>query len=86
MRYYRLTRPPNALRRRRVQLDNVALVPASLLPYKSLWQGLANTLPTGSVLIVSPRAKPGTATIARVGEQLKAHGHRVVTLPSERFV
>ena len=36
MRHYRIKRPPRALRRPGVRLDNVALVPASLLPVVSL--------------------------------------------------
>ena len=54
MKQYRFTRPPRALRRRRVTRDNVALVPASLLPYKAHWQRLANELPAGSVLVCVP--------------------------------
>src|SRR4051812_36885868 len=45
---YRLTDQPLLLRRRGLQLDNVALVPASLLPLKSEWQKQANELPQGT--------------------------------------
>ena len=54
MRPDRFTRAPKALRRRKVKLDNVALVPASLLLYKEHWQRLANELPAGSVLVCVP--------------------------------
>jgi hypothetical protein len=33
---YRITRPPRRLRKAR--LDNLVLVPASLLPFKEPWQ------------------------------------------------
>ncbi len=36
MSIYRVTRPPRRLRKAR--LDNLVLVPASLLPFKEQWQ------------------------------------------------
>jgi hypothetical protein len=44
-----LTNPPKALLKAR--LDNIAIVPASLLGLKALWQTTANTLPQGGVLL-----------------------------------
>jgi hypothetical protein len=54
---YRFSEPPERLKKAR--LDNIALVPASLLPLKGTYQVLANRLPTGSVLVVpgTPRQK-----------------------------
>jgi hypothetical protein len=46
---YRLTNPPKALLKAR--MDNIAIVPASLLGLKALWQTAANTLPQGGVLL-----------------------------------
>ena len=71
--------PPVQLRRAR--LDNLAIVPASLLPHKAEWQALANSQPTGSTVIVLP-PKPGTARAAleRIGSRLSAHGTRVTTI------
>jgi hypothetical protein len=46
---YTLTNPPRAIRDAR--LDNIAIVPASLLGLKALWQTAANTLPQGGVLL-----------------------------------
>jgi hypothetical protein len=71
--------PPPALRT--AHLDNLAIVPASLLPEKAEWQALANTLPAGSTLIVLPD-KPGAARAAleRVSRSLAAHGSRVTTI------
>jgi hypothetical protein len=71
--------PPRQLRQAR--FDNLAIVPASLLPQKAEWQALANSLPAGSTVIVLPR-KPGTARAAleRISNQLSAHGSRVMTI------
>ena len=44
-------KPPRAIRRPGVRLDNLILMPASLLPFKAEWQ-VANNLPRGNVLIV----------------------------------
>jgi hypothetical protein len=46
---YRLTNPPKAILNAR--LDNIAIVPASMLGLKALWQTAANTLPQGGVLL-----------------------------------
>ena len=37
-------KPPRALRRPGVHLDNLALVPASLLPFKTEWQTVEDWL------------------------------------------
>ena len=74
--------PPPALRK--AHLDNLAIVPASLLPEKAEWQALANTLPARSTLIVLP-GKPGAARTAleRVSRSLAAHGSRVTTVEQD---
>ena len=74
--------PPKALRGAR--LDNLAIVPASLLPHKAEWQALANNLPSGSTLIVLPRT-PGAAreALERVSSDLSAHGSRVTTVEQD---
>jgi hypothetical protein len=71
--------PPKALQRAR--LDNLAIVPASLLTEKAEWQALANTLPAGSTLIILP-SKPSAARAAleQVSRSLLAHGSRVTTV------
>jgi hypothetical protein len=67
-------------------LDNVTLVPASLLPFKRQWQAVTNGLPNGSVMLC-PTTNPRQQKIL---EQLSAHlkrkGHRVRMLPAERIV
>ena len=69
---YRFMRPPKAIRRAQVKLDNVALIPGNLLPFKSAYQEIANGLPKGGILIVLPH-------------ELKNKGHRIVTVSAERF-
>jgi hypothetical protein len=77
---YRIGRPPKALKR--AKLDNVALVPASLLPRKGKYQTIANNLPTGGVLICQTDKKPRLrAILARVASFLRENGHFVRTLP-----
>jgi hypothetical protein len=79
---YRLTNPPQALLKAR--LDNIAIVPASLLPLKALWQTAANTLPQGGVLLCHSQQNPRQRRLLeRVGETLKEHGHAVMNLPVE---
>src|SRR5439155_4666460 len=75
---YRIGNPPRILQK--VRLDNIALVPASLLPLKGTYQPLANTLPTGSVLCVPGTQKQRTI-MATITKFFKEHGHTVITMP-----
>ena len=74
--------PPRALQHAR--LDNIALVPASLLPLKGTSQPIANQLPTGSVLCVPGTQKQRTI-MATVTRFFKEHGHTVITMPLENI-
>src|SRR5205807_182572 len=74
--------PPHALQHAR--LDNIALVPASLLPLKGTYQPLANQLPTGSILCIPGTQKQRTI-MATVTKFFKDHGHTVITMPLERL-
>jgi len=58
-------------------MDNLALLPASLLPNKEHWQLIANGLPQGEILIAFPyQAKP--QRVARcVASQLREKGTHV---------
>jgi hypothetical protein len=80
MKPYRLTHPPRAIRHAQLApyqngtgLDNLALVPASLLPFKAQYQHLANDLPKGDILIILPsedqKLRQAVETVAK---QLKA--------------
>src|SRR5205809_3669058 len=74
--------PPHALQHAR--LDNIALVPASLLPLKGTYQPLANRLPKGSVLCVPGTLKQRTI-MATITQFFKEHGHTVITMPLENI-
>lgn len=82
----RFLRVPSALRR--AGLDNVALVPASLLPFRARYQELANNLPKDSVLIIlilPSSDRPPRKILQAVTALLKARGYQVTTLPMEWF-
>jgi hypothetical protein len=82
---YTLTHPPKALLK--AKLDNIAIVPASMLPLKSLWQLAANTLPQGGVLLChSQQNRRQRKLLERVEETFRAQGHAVMNLPIERVV
>lgn len=75
----RLTLPP-ALRP--AKLDNLALVPGSMLPYIQHCQDAANRLPRNAVLIVLP-ADNGVQreTLLKVAKLLAQEGHQVRVVP-----
>lgn len=70
----RLTQAPRALRRPGVKLENVALVPGTLLPDIKRWQRLANELPAGSVLVCLPVQETQQRIARRVVAQLRSKG------------
>ena len=79
-------RGPRALRRPQVQLDNLTLVPASLLPRKAEYEALADRLPRGEVLLVlPPLGSPERATVQRVAQLFRAKGRHVTILTEERL-
>ncbi|MGZ6355553.1 MAG: hypothetical protein ACXWOX_13315 [Ktedonobacteraceae bacterium] len=69
---------------KKARLDNIALVPASLLPLKGTYQSVANSYPIGGVLCV-----PGTAKqqkiIATITQFFRDHGRSVITIPIEKI-
>src|SRR5205085_5354831 len=79
---YQLAEPPARLKKAR--LDNIALVPASLLKNKAVYQPIANTFPTGSVLCVSG-TKRQQKIMEKVTSFFRDHGRAVITLPIERI-
>ena len=84
MSFHRVSRAPGAIRKAR--LDNLALVPASLLPYKREWQQIANELPQGSTLIILPPTDTKQRKVFEdVAEGLKANGHQVKAVGVETF-
>jgi hypothetical protein len=74
--------PPDALKKAR--LDNIALVPASLLPMKSTYKSIANNLPRGSVLCVPGTPRQRTI-VASVTQYFRDHGRFCLTMPLERI-
>ncbi len=67
--------------RRTVTPDPIALVPASMLPFKSTWQRLADALPRGAALMVVPEDNtPLRRTMRCVAVHLRQRGHHVATI------
>jgi hypothetical protein len=80
IRHYRLGNPPKALRK--AKLDNIALVPASLLYQKGKYQTIANNLPGRGVLICETDKKERISHILeRVASYFRQNGHFVRILP-----
>ena len=75
--------PPEALKN--VRLDNIALVPASLLPFKETYQPIANTLPKGSILLVQTQSPRQRNILTKVAAFLRTQSRQVITLPIERI-
>ena len=82
---YRWTNPPKALLK--VRLDNIAIVPASMLPWKATWQKTANKLPKRGVLLCHSRKNTRQRKLLeRVEEVFKRLGYAVLNLPLEQVV
>jgi hypothetical protein len=74
----RFALPPKALRRRGVTLDNLTLVPASLLPFKARYTKLATSLPRGTVLLVLPRRHPNQRRLlVELASRFAKRGHQI---------
>ncbi len=84
LRNYRFRRHHRAIRK--AKLDNLALVPASLLPFKEQWQEVANSEPGEHVLIILPTVENQPRNVLqRVAAQLREHGHAVTMLSAIEF-
>jgi len=78
--HIQIGKPPRAIRK--AKLDNIALVPASLLFQKGKYQTIANNLPGQGVLICETNKKGQTSHILeRVATFFRQRGHFVKTLP-----
>ncbi len=78
--YRHFGKPPRAIRK--AKLDNIALVPASLLFQKGKYQTIANNLPGEGVLICEADKKERISRILeRVADFFRRNGHFVRTLP-----
>ncbi len=79
MKQYTFIQPPKVLQK--AKLDNIAIVPASQLPFKAVWQHAANALPQGSILLYHfPKNKPYQRIMNKVRELFEEKGHRVTIL------
>lgn len=82
---YQFTNPPRILRK--ATLDNIALVPASALPFKAQYQKIANSLPKGSVLICHTRENIRQQKLLEsVSALFQQRGHRVTMLSTEGMI
>jgi hypothetical protein len=68
-------------------INNIALVPASLLPLREQWQALANTLPAGGILICLPtRNELLAGSWEEIVRSARAMGRWVLVIPVEHFL
>jgi hypothetical protein len=76
---YRLTNPPKALLNAR--MDNIAIVPASMLPLTQKFKERVNTLPQGAVFLCYAEENTRQCKILeRVKETFREQGHVVRSL------
>ena len=76
---YRLTNPPKALLKAR--MDNIAIVPASMLPLTETLKERINTLPQGAVFLCYAEENSRQRKILeRVEETFREQGHVVRSL------
>jgi hypothetical protein len=76
---YKLTQPSKALLK--AKLDNIAIVPASMLPFTKTLQELVNNLPQGAVFLChSKENKKQSKIIEKVGDIFRAKGISVTNL------
>jgi hypothetical protein len=78
-RWYR-SHPPRTLQQPGVKLDNIALVPASLLSKKAAYQAFANRLPPGELLVVLPPTETKEQQTLKTVAQLWRNKGRHVTV------
>jgi hypothetical protein len=80
---YRLTRPPRAIRRAR--LDNIAIVPASMLASQKTLKEKVKTLPRRHVFLYHTREnRKQKQILERVREIFRRLGYAVTLLPMEQ--
>src|SRR5438874_13550501 len=76
---YRLVNPPKAILKAR--MDNIAIVPASMLPLTKIVKEKVNTLPKGGVFLCYAQENSRQRKILeRVGETFREHGHAVKSM------
>lgn len=76
---YRFTNPPKALLKAR--LDNIAIVPASMLPLTQMLKEKLNTLPKGGVFLCYAQENSRQRRILeQVEETFREQGHPVKSM------
>ena len=79
---YRLTNPPKAILK--AWLDNIAIVPASMLPLPQTLKEKMNTLPKGGVFLCYANGNTRQRKIfERVEETFREQGHAVRSMSIE---
>src|SRR2546430_1469523 len=79
---YQLTNPPQALLK--AKMDNIAIVPASMLPLTEIVKEKVNTLPKGGVFLCYAQENTKQRKILeRVEETFREHGHAVRSMSME---
>jgi len=81
--YFQFAKPPKALLKAR--LDNIAIVPASMLPFTKTIQQVLNNLPKGAVFLC--HAEENTRQrklLERVEETFRQQGHVVRSMSMEQ--
>jgi hypothetical protein len=76
---YRFTNPPKAILKAR--MDNIAIVPASMLPLPQTLKEKVNTLPKGGVFLCYAKENSRQRKILeRVEETFREQGHMVKSM------
>ena len=80
--YYQCTKLPKALLKAR--LDNIAIVPASMLPFTKTLQEVLSNLPKGAVFLCHAEENTRQRTLLeRVEEAFREQGHVVMHVSME---
>jgi hypothetical protein len=80
---YHFTNPPKALLKAR--LDNIAIVPASMLPFQKSLRELINTLPQGAVFLCHTEENTKQRKVLeQIEETFRRQGHAVMNLSMEQ--
>jgi hypothetical protein len=80
--YYQLTKPPKALG---TTFDNIAIVPASILPFRKSLHELINNLPPGAVFLCHSQENSGQRQLLeRVGQRFRQQGYAVKAMSTHQ--
>ena len=80
----RFARPPRPLRRNKVRLDTIVILPASMLPFRAEWKRLAAELePDGALFVVPTAETPLKQTMRQVATTLRHRGHSISAVSAD---